>query len=459
MPKMQSTNVNSCISRASLFGPILDAGCTSFRIQNRPWKGDVVVSCSREWGDLNWDRYMHDFCSYSVLDPEVALIGHEETGKLFERAGLAEYLNRVCADVVEHGLELVEGWALAECDVRFLHVAHSSWRGARNRLYPLTIGATRRYDPERDEAEVLREAFRMARAMAFKSAAIRLPFGGSANVVVAPPIGTDDEEVTGFLAYAIDRTRSLSGPELGLTLDLVDVVNSRYSPNLRGSTSGSVGLGGTHTAYSTMQALRIACGRVFGRESVAGLTVGVMGLGSVGRAICELLLAEGAALVVADARDEAVRALLSDYPPARGHSIQSVSPFDIVCWPVDILVPAAVGGVVTEATIPEMKCRILVGSANNALAATDDEDELRLADLLQARGILYQVEWVHNVGGILSAIEGYTSGDTATPDDVRRRIDELVPAATHRNFDEAEKRGVTPSAVAYERAREWLLSV
>ena len=65
----------------------------------------------------------------------------------------------------------------------------------------------------------------------------------------------------------------------------------------------------------------------------------------------------------------------------------------------DVFSPCALGGVLSEHTIPSLDCRAVVGSANNQLA-TDGDGE-RLAE----RGIVYVPDFVANAGGVINIAE------------------------------------------------------
>jgi leucine dehydrogenase len=57
--------------------------------------------------------------------------------------------------------------------------------------------------------------------------------------------------------------------------------------------------------------------------------------------------------------------------------------------------PNATGGVLSSETIPELRCRIVAGAANNQLARPED------AELFGPLGILYAPDYVINAGGII----------------------------------------------------------
>ena len=59
---------------------------------------------------------------------------------------------------------------------------------------------------------------------------------------------------------------------------------------------------------------------------------------------------------------------------------------------VDVLAPCALGGVLNEDTVPQLRCRMIAGAANNQLATEADGE--RLAE----RGILWVPDFVTNAG-------------------------------------------------------------
>lgn len=77
-------------------------------------------------------------------------------------------------------------------------------------------------------------------------------------------------------------------------------------------------------------------------------------------------------------------------PPERAHAVEA-----------DVFAPCALGGILNERTIPELRARVVAGAANNQLATS--EDGQRLA----GREILYAPDYVINAGGVIStALEG-----------------------------------------------------
>ncbi len=63
----------------------------------------------------------------------------------------------------------------------------------------------------------------------------------------------------------------------------------------------------------------------------------------------------------------------------------------------DILAPCALGAILNPRTIPELRCSIVAGAANNQL-----EVESRDGQELHERGILYAPDFVINAGGLIN---------------------------------------------------------
>jgi len=79
-----------------------------------------------------------------------------------------------------------------------------------------------------------------------------------------------------------------------------------------------------------------------------------------------------------------------------------VEPEEIYGVWCDIFSPCALGAVVNENTVEQLKCKIVAGSANNQL-----EDDA-LAERLSQRGILYAPDYIINGGGVINIAEELT---------------------------------------------------
>jgi glutamate dehydrogenase/leucine dehydrogenase len=102
-------------------------------------------------------------------------------------------------------------------------------------------------------------------------------------------------------------------------------------------------------------------------------------------------------------------------------------------------VPAALGGLLTDASVPTLRCAAIAGPANNQLA--DDG----VASALRDRGILWAPDFVVNAGGVIygSAMEF----EGCTREDAVARVG-AVADSLEAVFSAAFEHAITPLAAA-----------
>jgi leucine dehydrogenase len=280
------------------------------------------------------------------------------------------------------------------------------------------------------------DALRLARGMTYKCALAGVGKGGGKTVIALPANGavTPDARRAALLdaADAIDSLggRYATGPDVGTGEPDMDVIAERTAHVFcRPASSGGSGDSSPHTAAGVVATLRALTG-----GSVTGKRFAVVGLGRVGGAVAAALAAGGADLVVSDV-DPSKRAR---YPGAAW-----AEPADALTADVDVLVPAALGGVLTADLVPRLRCALIAGPANNQLA---DES---VADLLHERGILWAPDYVVGSGGVVNAIAVELDG--AGPARAAELVDGIGATVASLVAD-AQRAGTTPARAARDRA-------
>jgi leucine dehydrogenase len=119
---------------------------------------------------------------------------------------------------------------------------------------------------------------------------------------------------------------------------------------------------------------------------------------------------------------------------------------DVLREPCDVLAPCATGAVLNERSIPELRCRIVGGGANNQLAT--DEDDERLA----ARGILYAPDFAINAGGLINVADELGEGGYRR--ERAKATTEKIEPTMRTIFAEATRTKMAPGRVALRMARE-----
>ena len=295
-----------------------------------------------------------------------------------------------------------------------------------------------------DSDEAVIDALRLSRGMTYKSAVAGVPFGGGKSVIIGDARTQKSPKLMAAMAEAVDRLagRYYMAEDVGTSVDDMEVVRKRtkYVAGLR-DLSGDPS---PATARGTFQGIKAAVRHKLGRDDLNGLTVAVQGLGHVGMTLCGLLRDTGANLIVADLNDEAVA------EAQRTYGAEACDPDRIHAADVDVYAPCALGATINDETIPELRCAVVAGCANNQLA------EARHGGVLNARGILYAPDYVVNAGGIIQiAYEPTFSGRAYDQAAAYAHVDR-IGGTLDRIFQLADEEGLTTAAAADRMAMERL---
>jgi len=240
------------------------------------------------------------------------------------------------------------------------------------------------------EEEALADALRLSRGMTYKSALAGLDFGGGKAVIIGDPARDKSESL--WLAYGrfIDSLggRYVTAEDVGTRPADLEIVR-RATRHVVGIAEGGAGDPSPATAHGVFVGIRAAIAERLGRESMQGLRVALQGLGNVGFALGRRLAEAGAVLHVSDIDELAVGKAV------RGLGATAADPDEIHALDVDVFAPCAMGAVINDTTIREIRARVIAGSANNQLA------EPRHGEELWQRGILYAPDYVINAGGVI----------------------------------------------------------
>lgn len=438
----------------SLFIPLREEGLTTMKIRY-DFKTDLVkLFAAKEWEeDFDFSKYNHEWWIDGIYTEDARYLNTRETWALFEKYGQKEYLDEVIG-LLRAGKHFgIDIYYYKKYDIRYMMNEHSRKLGLLNKSHSIMAGGIRRHSYEEKELDVIIDGLNLGRGMSFKNIAGHLPFGGCKATVTMAPLDMENMEIMGFLAFALDSCRDMTGPDMNFPVEMSDVmIEQGYSMQYTGGVKAKTGPTGTPTAYGVYLALLEAVNFQEGKRSVEGKTAALMGLGAVGWYMGEHLLEGGVSrLVVADIDPDTVRRFIDEHP---GHEITSCPVSEILSQKVDILSPCAIGGIFDEESIAALNCKYIFGSSNNGLKASSQEEEIRLAKLIAERGILYQVEWWHNTAGVICGAEEYLyDGDEES---LRKKVEEIMPANTVLSLNGAKEKGITPTEFVYRYCEDLL---
>jgi leucine dehydrogenase len=262
------------------------------------------------------------------------------------------------------------------------------------------LGGTRFY-PYDNEEQALTDVLRLSKGMTYKAAAAGLDLGGGKAVIIGDPKRIKNEELLRAYGRFVETLggRYITAEDVGTSLQDMDTVRreSRWVTGCSHTYGGS-GDPSPVTAYGVLQGIKACLLEVFGDPSVTGRSVALQGVGKVGYALCGHLTQAGAKVIVADVDVDNLGRAVSNF------GAETAALDDIHKLDVDIFAPCALGGVVNDDTISELRCKIIAGAANNQLAREEHGEKLR--DL----GILYAPDFLINAGGLINVedeLRGY----------------------------------------------------
>jgi len=251
-----------------------------------------------------------------------------------------------------------------------------------------------------DEQEALRDVLRLSRGMTYKAALAGLNLGGGKAVIIGDSRQDKTDEMLKVFGRAVDSLggRYITAEDVGMTVKDIDTIRTVTSHAVGGSNEGGSGDPSVMTAFGVFQGMKAALKASGMGESLEGLRVAIQGVGNVGYHLCSYLSAAGAELVITDIYPNQVEKVVQEF------GADVVSPDQIYSTNCDIFAPCALGAILNARTIPQLKCKVVAGSANNQLETEKDGFELF------NRGITYAPDYAINSGGLVNVaaeLEGY----------------------------------------------------
>jgi glutamate dehydrogenase/leucine dehydrogenase len=259
----------------------------------------------------------------------------------------------------------------------------------------------------------------LAMWMTWKCAVVNIPFGGAKGGVTVDPkkLSMDENErltrrYTSEISILLGHDKDIPAPDVYTTPQHMAWIMDTFSMTQGYSTMGVVTgkpipLGGSAgrneaTAEGCFVAIEEAAKRI--RLPLKNATAAVQGFGNAGAHVARFLDEAGARVVaLSDSKGgiydkkglrledvHAAKEKKGTVSAARG---QRISNAELLELPVDILVPAALEGVITRENAPRVRARIVAEAANGP--TTPDAD-----DILRSNGTVVIPDILANAGGV-----------------------------------------------------------
>ena len=272
-----------------------------------------------------------------------------------------------------------------------------------------------RYHPQVNAEEVLG----LASLMTWKTAVVNLPYGGAKGGITVDPSTLSLKELERLTRKFVDQihdvigpTRDIPGPDMNTNPQVMAWIMDQYSKYhghapavVTGKPVELYGSRGRETA--TARGLLSVCRQILQDVGLPmkGMRFAVQGFGNVGSHVSRLFAEAGGLLVaVSDVHGGVQNPRGLDVPGLFEHVRRhgSVKDFgggtsctneEVLTADCDVVVPAALGGVVDKRIAKEVRARIVLEGAN--APCTPEADEI-----FEQRGVLVVPDILANAGGV-----------------------------------------------------------
>jgi glutamate dehydrogenase (NAD(P)+) len=324
-----------------------------------------------------------------------------------------------------------------------------------------------RYHPEVDGDEVVT----LAQLMTWKTAVVNIPYGGAKGGIAVDIKNLSRGELERITRRFIDAIHDMIGPDkdipapdMGTNAQVMAWAVNQYEKYHGFSPACITGKplelhGSQGREEATGRGVVIVTEAVLKQlhKTLAGSTVAIQGFGNVG-SFAARFLHEGGAKVVGitdvsggvwnpDGLDiAALHRWNADHKEVAGFpGADPLTNEELLRADVDLLVPAALGGVITEEVAADIRARVVIEAANNPTRAEADE-------ILHKRNVVVVPDILANAGGVtVSYFEWVQNRQHFNWDlaRVRKELDRVMVDSFDRVWNIAQEKHVSLRTAAY----------
>ncbi|AFM12496.1 Glu/Leu/Phe/Val family dehydrogenase [Turneriella parva] len=266
----------------------------------------------------------------------------------------------------------------------------------------------------------LDEVRSLASLMTWKTAVVNIPFGGAKGAVLCRPgelSANEKQRLTRALVRALHEVigpdKDIPAPDVGTSatemawfVDEFELLHG-FAPGVvtgkpleLGGSLGRDAATGRGTLFAIREILRLA-----GAGEITGKTFAVQGFGNVGTWAARLIAAEGGRIIAVTNSQTGIynqkgldaEAIWAEYQKGdRSYSKtagEKITNADLLALDCDVLVPAALGGVLTAENAGRVRAKFIAEAANHPVTPEADE-------MLRQKGVVLIPDILCNAGGV-----------------------------------------------------------
>jgi glutamate dehydrogenase (NAD(P)+) len=325
-----------------------------------------------------------------------------------------------------------------------------------------------RYHPDVN----LDEVRGLAALMTWKTAVVNLPYGGAKGGIAVDPHTLDKKQREAITRVFVDQIHDIIGPDtdipapdMGTTAQEMAWIRSQWEKYhgfnpavITGKPVEHYGAEGREEA--TGRGVGILAVKLAGRlgRKPQNTSIAIQGFGNVGSHAAKLLAeADFRVVAISDLSGAYYRREGIAVPDALRHSLENngslegfkgadkISNEELLTLDVEMLIPAAIGDVITEANVDQIRAPIILEAANAPIEPTADQ---ALAD----RGVVVLPDILANAGGVTVSYFEWVQNRQHYKwglNRVRQELDHILTHAFEDVWQESQKQKCSLRTAAY----------
>jgi len=318
----------------------------------------------------------------------------------------------------------------------------------------------------------LSEVMALSAWMTIKNAAVNLPYGGAKGGIRVDPRTLSITELerltrryTSEIGFIIGPDKDIPAPDVNTNPQVMAWMMDTYSMNTGRTATGvvtgkPVNLGGSlGRSDATGRGVFVTGTEAMKQAGVPleGAKVAVQGFGNVGGAAARIFSDNGAKVVAIQDVTGTVHSSAGIDPRAALEHLrqtgkivglagtETLEPNELWDVDCDVLIPAALEGVITEKNAGRIRARVVVEGANGPTTPAAD-------DILRDNGVLLVPDVLANAGGVTVSYFEWVQDFSSffwTEDEINARLDRIMKEAFSSLWEVSQLHKVSLRTAAY----------
>ena len=258
------------------------------------------------------------------------------------------------------------------------------------------------------------DALKLSEAMTLKNSICGINFGGGKATLNLKNIKKTSELYKSY-AEVVESLKGiyLTAGDVGTYKeDLIECSKiTKYVYGINVETSAP-------TSRGILNAIRSTYNFVTGKDDLKEVHIAISGVGKVGSKLAKSLFKAGSKITIASISPETINELKKEI------SFIETRPENLFITSCDIVSPCALGGIINISNRKQLKCKAIVGAANNQL------DNQETGEWLLKNNIVYSPDYLVNSGGVIAIASEINGTENLLEKQLEKIGDRLLPVLT-----------------------------